>query len=239
MTAYSPLTASPASNLPQERLPDPGAIKAAQRETRRLLDMSRGILQAAVGAACLVLAMVYLQIWWPIEDSTLTVMLPLIILGSGMFTQQLVMRARKKAGVPSVSLGAQNQTSLRKRWMVGAFLVLGLVVGFSLVFMPDDIELPFPGTLPFTLFVMVAAVPMAWRGVQLGLWEDVLTAVGIPAGFALMMLQPGTRGIGWLCLGLGLTELIAGYSLHRRWQAWVKSLPKSPEQDSAGAGVSA
>lgn len=222
----------PADPLP-EQASSPHILPNAQRETKRLIDMSRGVLQIGVGLCCLVAAALYLQTAWPLDNTTQILLVPVLLLAPSIVFQLVVMRARKRAGIPKVTLRSQLIPA-RQRWLMvllfvtfgGAMLLVDLI--------PMDANAALRNTLRDTGFALILAVPLIWRGWQLGLWEHFLIAASFPLGFGLLITQYDTQGLGWLCLVLGLTQLIAGISLHRRWQAWVGSLPAASAAGEAG-----
>jgi hypothetical protein len=218
-----------------EQTPDPQALSHPQRETKRLIDMSRGVLQIFIGAACLVVAAISLQPWWPLPDPTVLLIVPFTILLPGSVFQYLIMRARKRAGIPKVTM-RDNSLVPSHPWRFAAKLALAVALVALLSFLTlEGDSSPVKDALRTGVIALVVAVPMAWRAWRLGLWEHHLVAAGFLLGFAMVWATDGSQRIGWLCLVLGLAQLLAGYSLHRRWTAWVHTLNRNAEQDKPGA----
>ncbi|MGH7145030.1 MAG: hypothetical protein ACREJ2_13020 [Planctomycetota bacterium] len=229
-----PLTAG---NLPVEIPPDPNALQRAQRETRRVIDMSRGVLMMAVGAWSLLWGLVLLLSRLPIQEDFAVYGWMGGIAVVMVLTERWVASARQRAGSPTVSRRKRARFSPRRLVFLGLIMAVGFVVG-QLSVMTQDLQTSH-GLEPalLVLFLALVEITLIYRALALKLWEHGLQAVIFAFGFTLVWMHGDALQIMWLCLTIGLAHVTAGWSLHRRWRRWVAAQP--PEIASAEQALDA
>ncbi|HEY1064670.1 MAG TPA: hypothetical protein VGE52_01110 [Pirellulales bacterium] len=247
------------SDAGEERpLPDPreeqetsawGAMHRADQaawRTRRLIETSRAWV---IGNAALVwAALPAAMLWWEIARPALAsqIVFGLAALASVVWTiycAASLQRMRSLAGVGVVdrmegqfARDAAAPGGLLLRLLPGLLVSFGMAAGWMYAFH----VLPYHGVV-VTMW-SVAAISAGWfvvRFIQFQFWEDLLFAASVFACWGLYL----SRSFDLVPLAvIPLLAIAAGtISLHRRWQAWTRSLAAHPDAsltaDAAGGAT--
>lgn len=143
----------------------------------------------------------------------------------------VLQRRRQKAGVKiiqkdeldfSTTLNPAVSRTYATATIVGC--VLGIAAAWSAIFLSPSFESMTYAHFFGLLLGAMTLIPL-WRYTRLGFWEDLLVAACMALASLAFGLQ-GVAGIGWVFLVMGLGGVVSGWSLDRRWRAFVAALPK-------------
>jgi len=239
-------SASPAA---QERpIPDPRAERPltaqsalhdadrAARQTRRLLEASRGILTGNIALiSCLPAT---LMAWWQAGGDRNRFLGALVMIGFAAWVAvslRWMVRLRSSGGVRVVDRIEANLDAIRKhpfRRLAPAYaLTFGALLAWSYLFK----VLPYSGVViaMWSVTGVLTGLFIA-RFVWFRFWEDLLFAASVASAWALYLLPVGR--LAPLAIVPPLAVILGTVCLHRRWRAWVCSLP-APEAASASPGA--
>lgn len=102
--------------------------------------------------------------------------------------------------------------------------VLGIAAVWAAIFLSHSFESMNSAHFFGLLLAAMMVIPL-WRYTRLGFWEDLVVTACMAAAGLVFGLQ-GVASIGWVFLVMGLGGVVSGWSMDRRWRAFVAALPK-------------
>ncbi|MFH1024257.1 MAG: hypothetical protein V1809_12825 [Planctomycetota bacterium] len=224
-------------SFPADQPPDPAAAKAAAREARRMLAVSRWPLFLMMGLWSFALAAIVLTYRRnEMVGDLLSGGWALSLLVPALAWPAIGRRFQAKLGAFALHRGEKGwREPISRGTVIG--MACGLVVALLLVavavLLPKD-KGPWVGLVVLVSLGLVVGIPMAGWGIGIRLLEYVLLGLMIVAMPALYLLGRSSR---WheppwsmvICFSLVLTA--AGTSLALRWRRWVRSLPREESGD--------
>jgi hypothetical protein len=237
---------SSAGSAAQDRpIPDPRAERPltaqsalrdadrAARQARRLLEASRGILSGNIALiSCLPAT---LMAWWQAGGDRNRLLGALVMIGSAAWVAvslRWMVRLRSSGGVRVVDRVEANLDAIGKhpfRRLAPAYaLTFGAFLAWSYLFE----VLPYSGVViaMWSVTGVLTGFFIA-RFVLYRFWEDLLFAASVASAWALYLLPVGR--LAPLAIVPPQAIIVGTICLHRRWRAWVRSLPAPGDAEAA------